>query len=281
MGSRTPIRKNTFEGSQAVESNSKSTDKRSSQDRGQNWSSAQSSDCDFQVACSRAQYRAAFRLTYDAYLRQGLTMPNPLRMRILPHQLLQTSWVFTATRAWKVVATLSLLEDGRLGLPMDELYAAEINRIRAQGQRLAELTCLAHRARVDNTMRNRGKAVTTLGTFMKHVASFAVQRGIDSFVMCVHPRHVSFYHRHYGFRVCGPDRCCPWANSQPATPLRLDQRRIRAALRVFEALDGDHQPGGLQANEIRPVSPAVTNHFLNQLAEASPLQSGEHNRMAA
>ena len=256
-------------------------DKSVSKDWQQSRLSAKRCDCDYQVACSREEYHAAFRLIYDEYLRQGLTSRNPMRLRILPHQLLPTSWVITATLSQRTVATLSLLEDGRLGLPMDDLYASEMDRLRDQGKRVAELTCLAHRPHVDETMWNRGKVRATMGTLMRHVTHFAVQRGIDDLVICVHPRHAKLYKRRYGFVEMGPDRCCPWATNHPASPLWLDQCGIDAALKNFDKNGGNPQPGELQAADHGPVSPAVTGPFWSMLEEASPIPSWKNNVMTA
>ena len=259
-------------------------DTRVSKDWQQRWLRTKKYCCDYQVARSRDQYQAAFRLIYDEYLKLGLTQPNSLGLRILPHQLLKSSWVITATIAQEpqeVVATLSLLEDGKLGLPMDDLYAAEIDRLRDKSKRIGELTCLAHRPHADDTMWNRGKVRATLGTLMRHVTSFAVQRRIDDLVICVHPRHASFYQRRYGFVVLGPQRYCSWAGGQPATPLWLDQRGIHEALRTFDAKSGDPKSNMLQANEHVPVSPAVTAYFWNLMKETSPISQWENHAMRA
>ncbi len=267
--------------SKAAATENKSVDKTFSKDWEQKWLGARKCCCDYQIAHSREQYRAAFSLVYDEYLKQDLTRPNRLGLRILPHQLLLTSSILVATLSQNVVATISLVEDGKLGLPMDDLYAIEIERMRQKGKRLAELTCLAHR-HTDATMWNRGKVRATLETLIRHAANFAVQREIDDLVICVNPRHASFYQRRYGFtELGGPDRPCPWARNQPATPLWLDQCGIHAALRAFDSRDGKHRPNRLRATGLGPVSLAVTAPFWNMLAEVSPIPSWKDNSVAA
>ncbi len=95
------------------------------------------------TAHRRSELRAAFQLVYDRYYRDGLATWNRHGLRILPHQLLDTSWVLLARRGRSCLGTLSLIEDGAMGLPMEQLYPEEIWRLRRRQGRIAELTCFA------------------------------------------------------------------------------------------------------------------------------------------
>ena len=97
------------------------------------------------IAATREDRRAAFRLTYAAYLGSGLTVCNRHRMRVTPYQLLASTDMFVAEIAGEISATVTLVADGDLELPMQLLYPAEINDRRASGLFLGEVSCLAHR----------------------------------------------------------------------------------------------------------------------------------------
>jgi hypothetical protein len=237
--------------------------------------------CDYRIARSREEFRAAFRLVYDEYLKQGLTRPNRLGMRIIPHQLLQTSWVFTATLSEAVVATLSFVSDGQLGLPMDTIYRQEINRLREKSKGIAEVTCLANRPHRDESMWNRGKVWSTVGILMGHVLRVAVQRRIGDLVICIHPRHVTFYRRRYGFEKLGPILSCPWASDQPAQAMRLGERGILTALRATVLSDCDLQTARFQATMQESTSPEVKAYFRSLLEDVSPIPSRSNLGMTA
>src|SRR5689334_24741569 len=97
----------------------------------------------YSLANSFEHRAAAFRLIYQSYLSSGLGRRNPLGLRVTPFQLLATSQIFLASKStsiptelekWdasvhseelepsglreQVVATITLVNDGQLGLPM-------------------------------------------------------------------------------------------------------------------------------------------------------------------
>jgi len=233
-------------------------------------------DCEYRIARRRNELDNVFRLIHTEYLRQGLTQPNRLNLRILPHQLLQTSWIFTALQNENAVATLSLVEDGQIGMPMDGMYGQEISQLRQAGTRLAELTCLAHKPHTLETMWNRGKVSSTLGMLMGLVNSLALKRGVEALVICVHPRHVNFYRRRYGFAELGAERCCSWAKGRPAKALLLDQRGMTAALDVFRATASnrqivEHVNSTHQTERPNSISPGAIAHFWRLLDQVSPI----------
>jgi|GEM_PF-4586257 len=256
--------------SNAVATGAKSLDKKFRRDAKRKELAQRENDCEIRITHSREEFSAAFRLVYKEYLRQGLiTRSNRYNLRILPHQLLRTSWVFTAIQDKEVVATLSLVEDGELGLPMEELYDSEIDHLRQEGKQLAELTCLAHRPHTNETMWNRGKVTSTLGILIGHVLNFAMHRKMDTLVISVHPRHASFYRRRYGFVDLGPDRSCPWAGNHPAKALQLDREGL--------CTDVMRARGTLldkflyyQTTKIGPISSAVSQYYWDLLEEVCP-----------
>ena len=91
----------------------------------------------------RGELQRAFQLIYERYFREGLSNWSPHRVRILPHQLLDTTRVLLANRGQQLCGTLSLIEDGAMGLPIEQLYPAEIWRLRRLEKRVAELACFA------------------------------------------------------------------------------------------------------------------------------------------
>lgn len=171
------------------------------------------------LRCTTARRREtlelAFRLIYERYYREGLSDWSPHGLRILPHQLLDTTWVLLAHRRRQFCGTLSLIEDGAMGLPIEQLYPAEIWRLRRQERRVAELACFAL---MEGTA---GENMSVLRALLKSACRIAADNSIDELVICVHPRRATFYERRLGFEEFGPLRCCPWVCGQPAVAMRL------------------------------------------------------------
>lgn len=186
--------------------------------------SATSLDCtyDFErhplrclVARRRRELCDAFQIVYERYVRDGLTNRNRFGIRILPHQLLDTSWVLVAKRSRNALGTLSLIEDGAMGLPMEQLYPDEIWNLRRRQLRVAELACFAL---VD---QSADESMRVLRALLQSACEIGFRKGINELVICIHPKRVRFYERRLGFKEIGPLRHCPWVCDQPAVAMRL------------------------------------------------------------
>lgn len=167
------------------------------------------------AARSRRDLGDAFQIVYDRYIRDGLAERNHFGLRILPHQLLDTSWVLLSKRAHVALGTLTLIEDGAMGLPIEQLYPAEIWRLRRQQLRIAELACFAL---LD---QSAGDSLGVLRALLQLACEIGFSRGVDELVICIHPKRARFYRRRLGFEEIGPIRGCPWVRDQPAVAMKL------------------------------------------------------------
>ncbi len=175
----------------------------------------------YKVAATQHEREAAFRLVYDAYRRLDLVPPNRFRMRVTTHHLLPTTDVFVAWRHGRVVGTLTLVGDGELALPMEDVYADEIARSRSQGNRLGEATSLAIR---------RSEFQRLFPVFIRLTQLMfccSQRRGMSQIVIAVHPRHARFYQRIMKFHVIGKQKPYPLVRHEPAVALCLDFDRVR------------------------------------------------------
>ncbi len=176
-------------------------------------------EIDFRIAASREDFRGAFRLVYQAYVRGGLAATNPYRMRVTPYQLLPTTEVFVAARGTEVVATMSLVRDGELGLPMEAIYPDQVDWLRQRGLALAEVSCLA-----DARDSGRNSPATAM-RLMSLMAQCALARGVNQLLIAVHPRHARFYQRFTAFQPIGGLRQYHAVCDRPAVALALDLDR--------------------------------------------------------
>ncbi len=229
------------------------------------------------VACRLADdqtsYRMAFRLLYDAYLRNGLSRPNRLRLRILPHHLLDTSTVLLAEQAGRSLGTLSVIEDGTLGVPVELLYPLEVARLRRGGGRLAELTCLAAAE-----LAHRGHR-SVLRKLLKTAFDVAGDRHVDILTVCIHPRHAKFYRDGLGFASLGPPRRCPWVCEQPAVAMYRPLRCLASSARI--STDSQAVLIRFPAFQSNGSTGNFRDAFLPLLQEASPFPWFERRRAKA
>lgn len=127
---------------------------------------------------------------YEAYVRRGLARPNPSGLRATPHQLLPTTEVLVAVHHGQVIATISLVRDGKLGLPMEIAYPTEVAALRARGLYLAEVSCLADQrlARPAGVAWSGGcHAPAILMRLMSLMAQCALARGVNQLLIAVRP----------------------------------------------------------------------------------------------
>ncbi len=202
----------------------------------------------YKIADCQREREDAFRLVHDAYVRNGLMKPNDAGMRITPFHLLPTTDLLVAYHETKLIYTMTLICDDQLGLPMEEVYGAEVESLRSgDGCYLAEVSCLASRPNALSSVRMFDLFVN-LSSLMVQSAR---ENGVKRLVIACHPRHARFYETFLGFRRFGPERIYLPAFNRPAVACehdfeRLDHEKYRLYDRVYSSrfnhLELFHQP---------------------------------------
>lgn len=172
------------------------------------------------------QFARALRLVHAVYVRHAFILPRPSQLHLNLFLLLPRSRTFVVKQAGEVIGTLSVVLDSPFGLPIDQLYHAETQRLRqgrpgnveerallseffwdsadfaplpgfARAARpvLAELTAFA----LDEQHQTRAAASANVCLELMRVAyKFAVLIGIDTYVIEVTPNHAPFYQQFWG-----------------------------------------------------------------------------------
>jgi hypothetical protein len=211
-------------------------------------------DVEYRVAATREERASAFRLVYHSYLESGLGEPNAYGMRVTPYHLLPTTEVFIATLKGTTVFTVSLIMDGRRGLPMESVYAEEVAARRERGLFVAEVSCLADRR---SQFHGFFPVFVRLSRLM---VQYARRRGVDELLVAVHPRHAPFYHRYMDFRVIGGQTAYPTVRNHPAVALGLNFDRIDRELpRSYDTFFGLPIPE--EQLQPQPISRADREYF--------------------
>jgi len=126
---------------------------------------------------------------------------------------------FLAKKGDLLCGTLSVFDDGPLGVPLEDIFAPEISELRNAGKKLAEVGQFAvYDPRNDVTMPVGINPA--LGLF-KLVFAYAKANKIDTLCITVNPKHERFYHA-MGFVRW--ERECSYAavNGHPAVGMTLD-----------------------------------------------------------
>ena len=234
------------------------------------------SDVDYKIASSHDERAEAFRLIYKAYLRAGLGEPNEYGMRVTPYHMLPTTEIFVAICRQETIFTVTLISDGELGLPMETVYATEVERLRLQGLRIAEVSCLADRR---SEFRRCFPVFLRLCRF---TAQYAWHIGLEQLLVAVHPKHARFYKRFMDFEPIGELRSYPAVRNRPAVAMMLDMMRLHrdrpeSYYKLFApAIDHNHfKPQPITHSQSEYFSPLVDSTF--NCAPIGNINSSEHN----
>lgn len=201
---------------------------------------------------------AAFRLTHKAYVDAGLGAPSASGMRVTPYQVLPESRIFVGKVEEEVVVTVSLIPDSDKGLPMESIYPNEIEQLRNKGYWIAEVGCLA-----DRRMEPR-RFIDTFCSLTKLMAQYARTRGMDGFVIAIHPRHAKYYKTFLCFEEIGGVVNYPLVSNRPAVALFLgfEAARMNSPLQFGEFFDSQYDEeakewvhsGAMSKNEVEYFS---------------------------
>lgn len=177
--------------------------------------------------------RRAWRLTYECYHKKGYAGERDGGLWFGPHDVREETLTLLCERRGRAVAALTLVFDSPWRLPADELYAAELDALRARGRRVCELVSLVS---VEEGLRG-AEVVMYLFKFA-YLAARKLENATD-FVVTVNPRHAPYYVNALLFGQAGGEVPCPKVGGAPAVLLGLDLVNAEEAYRArYDALPG-------------------------------------------
>ncbi len=173
-----------------------------------------------QRAMGRDELEQAYGLVYVNYRQQGYIARNPARIRMSVFNAFPSTVTFVGKLRGDVVATVTLVPDTPVGLPMDAIYHDEVQSLRDQRRKLAEVTMLADRR---HELR---RSLPVLMSLMKQVFDYATLiLELNDLCITINPRHESYYRRYLPFEPMGGLKAYPSVRNNPALAQRLDLDR--------------------------------------------------------
>jgi hypothetical protein len=174
-----------------------------------------------EVATQTLVRERAYRLAYKLYLEKGYVTPDDREMVLSEHDANPETLTLLASRgSQKDLGTISLNIDGAQSMPCDEIFSAEIEALRMQGWKLAEVTRLA----VSEADAQSRQLLIRL-FYSVYVYAYRLH-DVSHLLIEVNPRHVSFYQRLMGFEPIGQEKSCMRVKGAPAILLALDLERV-------------------------------------------------------
>lgn len=180
---------------------------------------------EFKLAETEVELRSALRLLHDSYVASGLMHPHPSGMRATAYHALPTTSTLIAKKKGQVIATVSMVRNNPLGLPLEKIF--NLDKIKAKSAQITEISSLA----IHPDFRgHKGLFFLLTKYLMEYSLCFY---NVDFWVIAVNPRHYSIYRHIFLFddlekSVVAYDFVC----GAPAMGLVTDLAQLK--IRFFE-----------------------------------------------
>ncbi len=171
----------------------------------------------FEIAASRDDLEACFRILHDAYVASGYMLPSPSGLRVTRWHALPTTTTLCAKFDGRVVGTISIVREGVFGFPLQSAF--DLSAVRARGGQIAEISALA----IDPAFRQTGGQV--LFPLMKFMYTYCRERfDTRHLVIAVNPSTIELYEALLFFERLqqSPVDRYAFANGAPAIGATLD-----------------------------------------------------------
>lgn len=184
-----------------------------------------------QVANQIGRRQKAYQLLYDLYSKMGITQNNGDGLWLSIHDALPETITFVS-EDWRgcIEGALTVVFDSSIGLPADDLYKKEIDKMRNGGEQVCEIVSLG--------INNKGKAsIKILASLFYCAFLHAWQKEkTTAVIITVHSDLENFYRQRVTFQKLGPKRNYAKVNGAPTVLLNVsldEMDRLRHQQRVF------------------------------------------------
>lgn len=227
-------------------------------------------DFRIRVASDAGSRAKAYALACGVYRGCGYVRPDARYLVNAFDALPETFTLLAEDEQGRAAATVTLVFDGVLGMPCDELYAAEAAAVRAPGRRAGEVVRLAIADEYQDAKELFLRMINLAFVYGVHAAG-----GTDCLIE-VSPKHALFYRRFFGFRQLGDRRATPRVCGAPALLLHLDMAEYTGAMDArragkttgfapifsrFLAPEREAEAAAWLAEQHRPMSAAEMERF--------------------
>lgn len=184
---------------------------------------------EYRVARTRDELEKAYHLVYKEYLKKKYTEETKAQIRLSEHNALPSTTTFIAKTEDQVLATVTIIPDSPLGIPMDKIYNEELSELRKNNKKICEISMLATNPELFGkgmaTMLNSKKLFFVFFLF-KLVFDYARDiLKLDYLCITINPKHQLTYD-FLLFRNLGELKSYEHANGAPAIAKYLDLHSV-------------------------------------------------------
>lgn len=207
----------------------------------------------------RLQRTRAWRLAYDVFHKVGYESHRAAKVRVLLQDALPEARTF-AIEADPIrdapLATLSLIPDSPLRLPIDSECPEEVAALRTEGRKVCEVAKLA--AEAANICPSAKRALVFY--LFRRAWREALQLGATDLLISVVPRHARFYQHVLLFEPLGGPRPYRTVGGTVGIPMRLD---LSTAEERYRSRYGTGETGSLYTffTQADTASPCPRNPY--------------------
>ena len=146
----------------------------------------------FKIAETEDEFEQAFKLVHDSYVDINILKSTEHGLRASKYNALPTTTVLIVKSGDEVIATMSLIVDSQLKLPIDSLW--DIQDIRSDFFKICEVSSLAIKR---SHRKKRGELLIPLCRFMYDICYEYLN--LDALVITIHPNAKAFYKALFNF----------------------------------------------------------------------------------
>jgi hypothetical protein len=181
------------------------------------------SECNIRIANMSELREKAYKLLYNIYYKMGIAKKSTNGLWLSIYDALpETTTLVAEDSKGEIGGALTLVFDSHIGLPADELYKKEIDKIRQSGGQICEFVSLG--------INNGGKSSLKILAGLFYCAFLHAWQRKDAaiLIITVHSRFEKFYCQKLSFEKIGPERNYAKVNGEPTVLLCLSLKEINS-----------------------------------------------------
>ena len=193
------------------------------------------SNLSYSCAENLEDVKKAWSLVHDRYLEIGLINKNNEGVHTTKYAIGPHSCVVLGRDNFNINCTMTMFYDNPKGLALDTIYSKNLEYLRNNGGRLLEVGMLAEHK--NSTCRG----IDNLMNMMHWAIYFGLHNDITDIVIGVHPKHVAFYIRYYGFEEFASRKNYPLVLDNPVVILRLVLKELFSKVKIPRGIKHAHK----------------------------------------
>ncbi len=185
-------------------------------------------------ATSKEDFESVWRLTHDAYVKQGYCSPQPeglLKHYLHLDTIPETSVFMAFDENDRLVGTNSLTLDNPAGLHVDDDFKDRADQVRVECLRTRKKMGASWRIATDETVHNQ---ISIMLGLISATIDQGMRQCLDVLLFTFNPKHVCFYERMLGLKVIAEPRFGKAVKSAPAVLMRGDRTDVLNAWERFQ-----------------------------------------------